>query len=334
MNAVDVFIVVHNHAATLGATLAGLAAQILRPAALVLIDNASGDGSLRVTEGFTPGLPLEVVRWRDNRGFAAAANEALRRTHSPFVLALNPDCRLAPDYLESLMAACGRAPLAGAATGLLLRAQGERLEETAVVDSAGIVMTRSGRHLDRGAGGRLEERMLAPAWVFGASAAAALYRREALEDAAYPGGEVFDEGFFSYREDADLAWRLQRRGWQCLFWPAARAYHGRGLKPEAARAASPEINRHSVRNRFLLRLANADWRWHAACLPAWLLRDLAVVAACLLRERSSLPGLKEAWAMRRRQHQRGRANAARARVSSWRLAAWFWPGGRVRRVVC
>ena len=98
-----------------------------------------------------------------------------------------------------------------------------------------MVVTASGRHLDRGAGRAVcADCALRPAWVFGASGAAALYRREALDDVAYPAGEVFDEAFFAYREDADLAWRLQRRGWRCLYWPAARAWHARGLKPEHA----------------------------------------------------------------------------------------------------
>jgi GT2 family glycosyltransferase len=332
MNAVDAFIVVHNHATTLPATLAGLAEQALRPTRVVVIDNASADGSPSVLDGAAATLPIEAVRWRENRGFAAAANEALRRSSSSFVLSLNPDCRLAPDYLERVVAAAGEHPEVGAATGLLLRGCGTALEAGEEVDSAGIVVRASGRHFDRGAARALRPPYLEPAWVFGASGAAALYRRAALNDVAYPGGEVFDEGFFSYREDADLAWRLQRRGWRCLYWPEARAFHGRGLKPEWHRQGTAEINRLSVRNRFLWRLANADWRWHIACFPTWLLRDLLVVLACLTVERSSLPGLAEAWRMRRRQRQRGLANATRATVSSWRLAPWFLPGGRVRKL--
>jgi GT2 family glycosyltransferase len=174
---------------------------------------------------------------------------------------------------------------------------------------------------------------LRPAWVFGASGAAALYRRAALEDIAYPCGEVFDERFFAYREDADLAWRLQRRGWSCLYWPAARAAHARGLQPERGRRGTKAINRLSVRNRFLLRLGNADWRWHLACFPWWLIRDLMVVTGALTLERSSWPGVVEAWQLRHAQRARGQANTRRATVSGWQIARWFLPGGRVRKVV-
>jgi GT2 family glycosyltransferase len=332
VSTVDAFVIVRNHAQTLRATLTSLAAQTVPPGRIVVVDNASDDGSVSVIEDLSRTIALELLRFSENRGFAAAANEAIRRTRSDWVLALNPDCRLAPGYLAELLAAAEGHDRLGAVTGLLLRAEGESLSSTDRVDSAGMVVTAAGRHLDRGAGRPMRTRWLQPAWVFGATGAAALYHREALEDVAYPAGEVFDEGFFAYREDADLAWRLQRRGWRCLYWPAVRAWHARGLKPENSRRGTPEINRHSVRNRFLLRWSNADWRWLVSCFPWWLVRDLMVGVGCLTVERSSMPGLSEAWALRRQQRARGRANASRALVSGWGVARWFLPGCRVRRV--
>jgi len=329
---VDVVVVVRNHAGTLAATLAGLVAQAAPPARVVVVDNASTDGSRDVARRFADRLPLELIESPDNLGFSGAANRAIRRCDGRWLLSLNPDCRLAPDFLARLVTAAERDERAGSASGLLLRGRGDDLAATDVVDSAGMIVTAGGRHHDRGAGRRLTPDLDRPARVFGASGAAALYRRAALDDVAYAGGEVFDETFFAYREDADLAWRLQRRGWSCLYWPAARAWHARGLRPEARRRGTPEINRHSVRNRFLLRWSNADWRWLIACFPWWLARDLTVVLACLTVERSSRPALAEAFALRRQQRARGRANAARKTVSGWRTAGWFLPGGRVRRL--
>jgi GT2 family glycosyltransferase len=327
---VDVVIVVRNHAATLPAALAGLAAQSVPPGRVVVADNASDDGSREVVRRFANQLSIESIESSENIGFSAAANRAIRHGQAPWLLSLNPDCRLAPDFLATLLDAAGRHENVGSASGLLLRAHGDQLAATDLVDSAGMVVAASGRHHDRGAGARLTPGLEQSAMVFGATGAAALYRRAALDDVAYSGGEVFDETFFAYREDADLAWRLRRRGWSCLYWPAARGWHARGLKPEAGRRGTVEINRHSVRNRFLLRWSNTDWRWLLACFPWWLLRDLAVVLACLTVERSSRPALAEAFALRRQQRARGRANAARATVPGWRVARWFLPGGRVR----
>jgi GT2 family glycosyltransferase len=332
VSGVDVIVVTYNHAATLRATLDGLAAQTLSPRRVVVIDNASADASVQLAADAGAGLPLDLVRQPDNRGFSAAVNEGLRRTVAPWVASINPDCRLAPGFLATLVATAESDARTGSACGLLLRAAGPGLEPTATVDSAGMVMSAWGRHADRGAGRQHRPELDRPAWVFGASGAAALYRRAALEDVAYPGGEVMDERFFAYREDADLAWRLQRRGWACRYEPAAVAWHARGLQPEAGRRGTETINRLSVRNRFLLLAANADWRWRLACFPFWLLRDLAVVAACLTVERSSLPGLVEAWRLRRAQRARGRGNAVSATVSGWRVATWCMPGWRVRPV--
>jgi GT2 family glycosyltransferase len=328
---VDVVIVVYNHAATLAATLAGLASQTLAPSRIVVVDNASSDTS-RAVLAACPIASLETVAWEANRGFAAAANEGLRRCRAPWVLSLNPDCRLAPGFLASLVATTASLERVGSACGLLLRGDGCELAATDLVDSAGMVASAAGRHFDRAAGLPFDAGLTEPAWVFGATGAAALLRRAALDDVAYAGGEVFDEGFFAYREDADLAWRLQRRGWSCLYWPEARGWHGRGLRPEQARRGTPAINRLGVRNRFLLLWSNADWRWRLACFPWWALRHLVVLAACASVERSSLGGLREAWRMRRSQRQRGRENAAQATVSGWRLAAWCVPGRQVRKV--
>ena len=111
-----------------------------------------------------------------------------------------------------------------------------------------------------------------------------------LEDVAWQ-GEFFDHAFFAYREDADLAWRAQWRGWSSLYVPGAIAWHRRRVTPERRSALPAEINRYSVRNRFLLRLKNQSpglaWRF---ALPG-LRRDALVVGYVLLREWSSIPGL-------------------------------------------
>lgn len=327
---VGVFIVSHNHARTLPAVLGALLKQAA-VAKVVVVDNASRDGSAEVVRGFSRQLPLQLVAAQENLGFSRAANLALGELSTPWVLSLNPDCRLSPGFLDGLLGVAEQHDRLGSATGLLLRGHGPDLIESPIVDSAGMIVTASGRHFDRGAGKPLRRAYLRPRWVFGATGACALYRTEALGEVAYPGGEVFDEAFFAYREDADLAWRLQRQGWRCLYWPHVRAVHGRGLKPELGRCPNPAINVHSVKNRFLLRAANADWRWHAGCFPFWLFRDLMVFAGCLLWEKSSLaafPLLSQAWPAQLRKRQ---LNNFRARVSSWKLLPWFFPLGRTRK---
>jgi GT2 family glycosyltransferase len=220
----------------------------------------------------------------------------------------------------------------GSTTGKLVRADGPDLEPSEVLDAAGMLVTQSGRHFDRGAGEPDRGSYDQAAWVFGGTGAATLYRRAALDDVAYPNGEAFAESFFAYREDAELAWRLQWRGWRCLYEPTAVAAHGRKFRPEAGRSGHESINRNSVRNRFLLRLHCADLWWHLSCLPWWLLRDLIVVAACLTVERNSLGALAEAWRLRYDAWQRRRWVMDRRTMSSRQVRRWFRRTGWIEEI--
>jgi GT2 family glycosyltransferase len=177
-------------------------------------------------------------------------------------------------------------------------------------------MTRSGRHLD------INIRPAARTEVFGVSGAAAMFRLDFLRDAAIE-GDIFDEDFFAYREDADLAWRGRLFGWRALCEPAAVAYHVRRVTPEARRALPASINMHSVKNRFLLRLKNEGAYLALRNAPFELARDLVVVAAALSIELTSLPALTWLWRNRARVLAKRRAIQSRRKVSDRDLARWF-----------
>ncbi len=211
----------------------------------------------------------------------------------------------------------------GSITGRFLPPSDPSLAPSGMLDAAGMVVAASGRHFDRGAGEPDDGRYSKPAWVFGGTGAATLYRRSALDDVAYPDGQILAESFFAYREDAELAWRLQWRGWRCLYAPEAIAVHGRGFRPEGGRRGHETINRLSVRNRFLLRIHCADWGWHLCCFPWWKIRDLMVIGGCLTIERSSLPGLVDVWRGRDDALNRRRWIMSRRRVRSRQISRWF-----------
>jgi len=324
-------VVCHNHAETLPACLRAISGLLPPPELVVVVDNGSTDGSAALAARAGGALPLEILSLPTNTGFTGGANRGLGLVESPWVLLLNPDCAPEREYVAQLFGAAASVTSEeqiGALTGKLLRAEGPELVPSRVIDAAGMVVTSSGRHLDRGAGEADDPRFDRPAWVFGGTGAATLYRCEALADVAYAPDEVLAATFFAYREDAELAWRLQWRGWRCLYVPTAVAAHRRGLRPEQGRAGQREINLHSVRNRFLLRLHCADIGWHLRCFPWWMLRDLLVVAACLSVEMSSLSALREVWrglpdARRRRRWVLGRASVPSGQVSRWfRMREW------------
>lgn len=332
----SVVVVTHNHGSTIPACLAAVAALDPPPQRVVAIDNGSRDASPELIAASASELPLRLLRWQDNSGFATALNRGIRETDSAWLLSLNPDCAPRRDFVARLLDGVTSRPevaTIGCATGKLIRAEGTTLRPGRVLDAAGMVVTRSGRHFDRGAGETEQGQFDRRAWVFGGTGAATLYRRRALEDVSYPENEAFAESFFAYREDAELAWRLQWRGWRCLYEPSAVAAHGRTFRPELGRRGHTTINRLSVRNRFLLRLHCADLAWHVGCFPWWFARDLMVIGACLTVERSSLPGLADVWRLRHDAVRRRRWVMSRRTTPSRQLRRWFRTPGWTEEII-
>jgi GT2 family glycosyltransferase len=322
---VSVLVVTWNSADVLAASLSALAGSDPRPAELVVVDNASTDHSVAMVEAFAERspFPVNLIKQDRNTGFAAAMNRAIANAAEPNVLVLNPDVRVEPDMIGRLHAGLDQAGTTTYAVGpKLRRASGNSLVPTDVIDSAGIRMTRDGRHFDRGSGEQDVGQFDRPAEVFGLTGAAALFRKAALEGGKID-GEVFDEDFFAYREDADLAWRMQGFGFRAWFEPTAVGYHLRRATPENRKSLPPEINRHSVKNRFLLRIHHADRGWLVQFGPTSVARDMVVIGACLTVERSSLGGLL--WVIRNaRRHLRRRQEIlTRRRVRSEDLRRWF-----------
>ena len=212
----------------------------------------------------------------------------------------------------------------------ILRARGDGLEPTDVLDSAGIRWTLLFRHVDAGSNDRDTGQFAKPAWVFGPTGAAALYRRTALECVAFD-GQVMDERFFVYREDADLAFRLQWRGFRCLYRPELAARHERRVLPERRRGLPPELNYHSLKNRHLLRLKNLTAILWLLLLPTTFLYELFILLYCLIRERTSLSAYIYAARTLRSSLRWRRHTLENKRVSSGFIFGFFLRGRREAR---
>lgn len=136
-------------------------------------------------------------------------------------------------------------------------------------------------------------------------------------------GEFFDDDFFAYREDADVAWRAQLLGWRCIYTPSAIAYHVRSVTPENRRSLPAIINMHSVKNRWLLRIKNMTgdlYRRHWLAITG---RDAIVIGGCLLFETSSLRAFLLTFQYRKRIWAKRREIMKRRRTSDAYIASWF-----------
>ena len=314
---VAIAMVTHDSAADLPDALAAIARLAPAPAELVVVDCASRDGSAEIARRQRPAsIAGRVVALEENLGFAGGTNRAIAASTSPWILTLNADALPAPDYLARLLelAANPRAGRVGAVTGRLVRPGEPRR-----LDACGMRLTRAWRHFDRGSGELDRGQYAAAERVFGATGAASLWSRSALADVAVESGP-FDERFHSYREDAELSFRLRRRGWEVLYAPTAIAVHHRRVVPAGRRGLPAAINFHSLKNRYLLRCAHQTagnfWR----TLPWTAARDLGALVWVLLVERESLPAY--AWLWRRRRELAAHRRALRAR-STVAVERWF-----------
>jgi GT2 family glycosyltransferase len=303
---------------------------------VVVVDNASADGSVELARRHG----VEVVANATNRGFAGAANQGVdlaARRGSDALLISNFDVRLRTDYVANAVAALAADPYRASVQGKLLRTE-PAPDGRPVIDTTGHLAFTTRLFRNRGEGAVDDGRFDTAEEVFGVSGAVALYRLSALDDVAVR-GEVFDTDLFAYWEDVDLDWRLALRGWRCWYTPEAQGWHERG---GAGPRRSAVVERLNFVNRFLVVVKNDDPRSLARALPGVALTSalktgelIATVPSAFLAALPDARKLPGALAKRRLVQAGARVDPA-AVVERWfqpfDYAAWvrtWWR--RVRR---
>ncbi|MEP6994310.1 MAG: glycosyltransferase family 2 protein [Acidobacteriota bacterium] len=213
---VDAVVVNRDGGDALFRALASLEAQRGVAVSVVVVDNGSQAAERDRLARETPSV--RVIPFSRNLGFAGAANEGIVRTRAPFVLLVNNDAVLEPDYTRLLAALLTLDRRLAGAQGLVVSEDGRG------VDSAGLEWNGRGEAVPVLSGEPVSRVPPDAFEVSGVSATAALYRREALE-AMSPLGAAFEGSFFAYYEDVDLALRLARAGWRFVCDPKAVARH-------------------------------------------------------------------------------------------------------------
>jgi GT2 family glycosyltransferase len=275
-------------------------------AEVTVVDNACRDttGELAREAG------VRVLRLQKRVSWCAANNVAIAATSADEVLLLNPDCFLAPDFLEHARPRLWE-PGVGSVAPKLVRAVGvdQSLHQ---IDAAGMVLGRQrknnlvGHGAPDGSYGR-------PGPCFGADGAAALYRRETLRECALEEGPL-DEDLEMYAGDVDLAWRAQLLGWGCAYEPTAVALHVRLYGP-STRASVPETYRRmQFRNRYLMMVKNETPRGLVRDAPLIAGYELLALGHVLLRERHLLSAYRDAWRLLPAAVRKRRVVQARRRV--------------------
>lgn len=181
-------------------------------AELIVVDNASKDGSLEYTREHFP--EARVLAMDQNYGFARAVNEGIRAATRPYVILLNNDTEVEPGFTDALVGALEADVRAFSAQAKLIQ-----LQDPLKLDDAGNFYCALGWAFARGKdkpSADYEEQDE----VFAACAGAAVYRKALFEEIGY-----FDEAHFAYLEDIDIGWRARIFGYRNLYVPKARVLH-------------------------------------------------------------------------------------------------------------
>ncbi|MBI2984525.1 MAG: glycosyltransferase family 2 protein [Candidatus Kerfeldbacteria bacterium] len=332
---VTVQIVTWNSLTHLPSCLAAIMQQRGPARQLMIVDNASVDNTVHWLEEHFPHLNL--LRNTRNLGFCRAHNQALRLSKSPYVLILNPDVILQPDWLERGINYLEGHPPAGSFGGKLLRYHysADELKEvvpSGIIDSTGLHCFRNRQVSDRGSGQADRGQYDQAGEVFGISGACLLLRRSALESIRWH-DEYLDEDFFAYKDDVDLAWRLQRLGWSSWYDPQAVAYHYRTVRgldtirnvalSKNYRSRHQMISFYSYRNHWLL-LAKHERRstwWLDGPWISWY--ELRKFAFLLLTQPRTLQAIGSVIRLWPRIRRKARLLEHHARRSPLAIRSWF-----------
>ena len=184
---------------------------------MILVDNASTDGSVEYIKNLFPNL--HIIINRKNLGYGGGNNRGIREAKGRYIFILNSDTEIEKDCLELLWKCIETDQKIGVTTPKILL-----YDRRDTIDAAGLTIYLDGLSIGRG---RLEpqEKYCRREEIFFGSGCASLFRKEMLEEIG-----LFDEDFFAYAEDTDLGWRARLAGWKACYEPEAIVYHHHSKK--------------------------------------------------------------------------------------------------------
>jgi GT2 family glycosyltransferase len=260
MPKVSVIIVNYNGEGLMRGCLQALERQGLGDFEVVIVDNASTDGSLDEIRSFLKessiASMIKLIPSGKNLGFAGGNIEGLKYTSGEYIALLNNDTEPDARWLEELVKAMDTDPESGICASKMI------VHGTDVIDSVGTGFSTALKGFDVGEG---EASFLynKRRYVFGACGGAALYRRKMIEEVGF-----FDKDFFLIHEDIDLNFRAHLHGWKVLYVPEAIVYHR--VKSSIGRMSDMAVY-YTLRNSEWVRIKNTPFGVFIKCLPAFLI---------------------------------------------------------------
>lgn len=301
---------------------------------LVVLDNASSDDTVEKIKHELENFPFEheLIVNQENKGFAGGHNQLWNEErgmrNEEFILILNQDLYLQNDCIEKMFNFLERHSEVAALAPRTMKWQFNEGKFGNVVDSLGLKIYRNRRVVEVGEGEEYENMNREFDYVFGVSGAVVLFRKRVIDEIGF-----LDETFQSYKEDVDLAYRINISGCKSAVLYDAVVYHDRaggGTKHKDDYSAlknkiqqKPWVKYHSYKNHLMTLYKNEYWQNFLLDLPWIKWYELKKFIYFLLFDRSILKGLGEIWQMRK-ELKKKRVEIKKIRKINWRELRKWW----------
>lgn len=331
-------LVTWNGAKYLPVLLNSLKQQTYQDWILNVFDNHSSDETVKILKKELNSLSVQfnLLENQINVGFASAHNQLFQQVDTPYVLILNQDIQLEPDCLAKLVDFLDRTSAVAVSPRLM------KWQERQIIDSFGLKVWRSRRVVERLANRTwtdFDQRVVhkldksKQAEVFGVSASCAMYNCQMLKKILLAGQQLFDDSYMAYKEDVDLAYRLQSAGGKSYVLLDTAAYHdrtgsgGHDLSDQQAVKNKPSqsklVKYHSYKNHLATLYKNEYWQNFVLDWPWIVWYELKKFVYFLLFDRSVLRGWWSLW-QNRAVLKEQRQLIKKARQLSWREIRRWW----------
>lgn len=330
---------------------------------ILVIDNASTDNTLekiQITKSkFQTNSNIKIIKNSKNFGFSAGHNIGIRESRGKYILFLNQDVILDKDFIKNVIEAMEVDEKIGAVQGKLYKItnmrefdtnntnknfseiSSESVKVSDILDTTGLLMFKNRRVVCRGQGEK-DKNQYGRGEIFGVDGAAPLYRRKALEETklslfrgATPKSdeyEYFDEDFFMYKEDVDLAWRMRLYDWKAVYEPTAIGYHLRGAGEgavkdyasiiKARKKISDFAKYYSFKNQRLMEIKNDLFILRLLHFHRIIIKEIGAWVYILFFEKYSWKAIKDLFkqmplAWRKRKFIMKRRKTRAAKIAKW-----------------
>lgn len=330
-NLISVVIINWNNKEYLGRCIDSILCQTYSNYEIVFIDNQSSDGSYEYVKNMYRQINIIKFSSDKNLGYAGGANKGIEMSKGSYVVVMNPDVVLEPNFLEMCYKCALQDDTIGAISGKLLKYDFQQDKKLNIIDSTGIIVEKNRRAADRGQNEEDIGQYQHIERIFGVCGAAAFYKREAL-DYIKVCDEYFDEDFFAYKEDIDLSWRLNLCGYKNIYYPNAIAYHGRGLGGSRGgvkkfiknrKGQSEFLRGISFRNHYLMLYKNETKGTYSKHKYFILKRVVMLIGYSLIYERFIFKYIKQIFRLKNRMLDKKEAIMKKRKASDDELLSLF-----------